>query len=128
MQVTTYAAPTTALATVEYGQIETIQIPNSRNFDELIQRIGEASATTHDVRVFLKKLGKQLDKRELRMVEYALARANYRENRTVSLREVSLLASQSIAQVTNHLLQLGISMKERFSADEATRVLCRAMD
>lgn len=114
-----------ALATVETGEFEMITIKNSRSLDELFERVAEASATTRDCYLLIKRVGKHLTKKELHMVEYALARAKYRENRDLTLRECALLAQQTVAQVQHSLRYLGHQVTEYLSADLATRVMMR---
>lgn len=114
-----------ALATVETAAIETITISNARSQDERFKRVAEASASTYDCYLLIRHVGKHLTKKELHMVEYALARAKYRENRDLTLRECALLAQQTVAQVQHSLRYLGHQVTEYLSADLATRVMMR---
>ena len=76
-------------------------------------------------------LGPKLDKKkDLPVVEYALARAYYREGRPLTVRQVSLLGTTralktSEEQVRSHMHFLGIELREIMSNLDASRILCR---
>lgn len=128
MQVTTYQPAQNLPAVMVETVIDTISIPNARTLDELFGAIREAAATTTDIARFLKKLGKHLTKSDLKVVEYALARAYYREHRRMTVRQVALVAHQRVDQILNHMRFLRIDLgSETMTNDQASRIMSRLM-
>ena len=117
-----------ALTVTTVAPLERVFIKSEVNPVTLKQRIREASASVADVGVYLRKFGASLKAQDLRVAEYALARARYRENLDVTLRQLSLLAEQSVEQIANHMRMIGMSARSVFSSNDATRIMCRVMD
>lgn len=122
---------TTALVTYAAPKSCAVSVKPARSGAEIIERIRDASASIADITMFLVRLGPKLDKKQdLPVVEYALARAYYREGRSLSVRQVALLGTTtqlktSVAQVQNHMRYLGIAAGEVMSNLDASRILCR---
>lgn len=128
--MTTALTTTTARAlTVNTApSIQKVYVKRARSRSEIIDRIRDASACIDDIRLFLKDLGPSLDKTDLQVVEYALARAYYREGRPLTVRQIAILSNQSMKQILNHIQMLGMQIREVLSNNEASRVMCRVME
>lgn len=118
MQITTYRPTETSIIT----------IPNATTPQEVIERVREASATTADIQRFLRAVGEHLTPADMRVVEYALARACHRENRDLTIKQLALLAETTVERVLHHLKMLEIPFAHRVTCDEATRVMLRIAD
>lgn len=117
--VATYEAPTAV--------VELITIKNAVTLDELFERVAEASATSTDIARLMKRVGHALTKQELAMVEYAKARADYREGRPVTVKQLMLLGSMSVQQIAQHMKMLGMrTVSAYFSNEDATRIMMRS--
>ena len=120
-----------ALTVTTVAQIERVFVKPARDGAEIIDRIRDASASVADIGRFLKVLGAKLDKKtDLPVVEYALARAYYREGRNLTVRQVALLATSSALKTTEkqiraHMRFLGVMVADFMSNDDASRILCR---
>ena len=122
-------APTsTALVLNRVIHTDRVTVKRARSKSEIIDRIRDASACISDIRLFLSELGPVLNKSDLNVVEYALARAYYREGRPLTVRQVALLAGQSIKQILNHIKMCGIQVRDMLTNDEASRVMSRVME
>lgn len=120
----------TALTVNRVPVIDRVYVEPSRDHNELIDRIREASASIRDIMLFLKVMRKHLIKSDMPTIEYALARAYYREGRSLTVRQVSLLGTTSalktsVEQVRNHMRFLGIALGDTMSNLDASRILCR---
>lgn len=118
----------TALTVNTIKSADRVIVQRARSKSEVIDRIREASACVADIRWFLNDLGHALSKSDLAVVEYALARAYYREGRFLTVRQVAILAGQSIKQILNHIKMLGLQVRDTMSNDDASRVMCRVME
>lgn len=118
----------TALTVTTVKSIDRVIVKRARSKSEIIDRIRDASACVADIRWFLNDLGHALNKSDLAVVEYALARAYYREGRFLTVRQVAILAGQSIKQILNHVAMLGLQVRDSMSNDDASRIMCRVME
>jgi hypothetical protein len=118
----------TALTVNTVARIDRVFVKRARTRSEIVDRIRDASAAVADIALFLRDLGPVLDKTDLQVVEYALARAYYREGRSLTVRQVALLAGQSVKQILNHIKMLGLTAREAISNDDASRIMCRVME
>lgn len=107
---------------------DSVKIAPARTPGELIERIRYASASIADISLFLRRLGSKLDKTDLRVVEYALARAYYREMRPMTVRQIAVASRQTTKQILNHMKWLGIQARDVLTNDEASRVFSRLME
>lgn len=108
--------------------IDTVKVPRARTPGELIERIRYASASVADIALFLKRLGSKLDKTDLQVVEYALARAYYREMRPMTVRQIAVASRQTVKQILNHMKWLNIQVRDVLTNDEASRIMSRLME
>jgi hypothetical protein len=129
--LTTATVSQNALVKKTAPTIARVYVKPAHDGAEIIDRIREASASIADISRFVRVLGPQLDKKQdLPVVEYALARAYYREGRSLSVRQVSLLGTSthlktSVEQVYKHMKFLGIAIGEVMTNADASRILCR---
>ena len=120
-----------ALTVTSVKTLDRVVVKPSRNGAEIVDRIREASASVADIARFLKVLGPKLDKeQDLPVVEYALARAYYREGRSLTVRQVAVLGTSTALkttekQVLSHMRFLGIAIDNAMSNLDASRILCR---
>lgn len=122
------ANSSTALTVTTVKSIDRVTVKRARTKSEIIDRIRDASACIADIRLFLHDLGSILDKSDLAVVEYALARAYYREGRSLTVRQVALLAGQSVKQILNHIKMCGFQVRDMMSNDDASRIMSRVME
>jgi CRISPR/Cas system-associated endonuclease Cas1 len=118
----------TALTATQITPMQRVFVKRARSKSEVIDRIRDASACVADIRWFIADLGHALSKPDLRVVEYALARAYYREGRSLTVRQIALLANQSVKQILNHIKMCGLQLRDAMSNDDASRILCRAVE
>lgn len=121
-------ATATALTVNDVPVIERVYVTPSRNGHEIIDRIREASASVSDIGLFLKVLGPKLNATDLKVVDYALARARYRENLDLSLHHVAVLADMSIDKVRKYYKRLQVQVRDRVSNRDVSRLLSAIAD
>lgn len=99
-------------------------VNRARSKNEIIDRIRNATAAVADIYLFLRELGHVLDKSDLRVVQYALARGLYREGKPMSLSSVSVLARMSEKKCLEYYRRLQISVvPERVSNQQVSSLL-----
>lgn len=122
--VITANAPVLAISDAERMAV----LKLNRTLDTIRQDIEDACASSRMIGIYLQHRGDKLSKVELRMVEYALARAYMREEKRLTLSMVALLAQQSMAQIKSHIAYLGLKIDNTMSTNDASRILCRLME
>ena len=121
MQITTYTAP------VVLSQI-THTAP-ARSGAEIIDRVRTATASVSEIRLFMQRLGPNLDKNDLQVVGYALARARYRAGDTLSIEQLAMLGEVTLENAKCYLRKFNASADlERISQMDVNRVLFNIMD
>lgn len=118
----------TALTVNYVPTIERTYVKPARDGAEIIDRVRDASASVADVGRFLRVLGSRLDKSDLLVVEYALARARYREGYDLTVRQLALLAEMSIEKVRKYLRRLQIAAGDKVTNMQASTMLSAVAD
>lgn len=107
-----------------------VQVRDAKTGAEIIERIRDASASVHDIGVFLRRLGPKLDKSDLRVVEYALARARFREGYALTVRQLQILCETDLKSVTHYLRKLfpNFSFASMVSQEQACAVMTNIVE
>jgi hypothetical protein len=94
------------------------------NLTLLREKIDEASATTAEVQIYVRASKVKLEGEVLKKVQYAFARACYREERPLTLMQLCCLLDLSQTKTVHYLKR--ISRTARFnvvSHDDASKVM-----
>lgn len=107
-----------------------VQVRDAKTGAEIIERIRDASASVHDIGVFLRRLGPKLDKNDLRVVEYALARARFREGYALTIRQLQILCETDLKSITHYLRKLfpNFSFASMVSQEQACAVMTNIVE
>lgn len=110
-----------------------VHVEPARDGAQIIDRIRYATASVADIRAFLRVLGARLNKTDLRVVAYALARARFREGDNLTIEQVAMLLGTNAEHVKRYAYRLRVGIREGegggiVTNNDAARIMCAYAD
>ena len=121
-------AAQTAITVQIVPTIERVYVKPARNRLEIVSRIRESSACLSDIASFLRTYDPNRDLIDLKTVNYAMARARYRENMSLSVEHVAILTEMSVKKVRKYYDRLCIQIGERITNNQASALMTAVAD
>ena len=92
----------------------------------VIRAVREHTATVQQCKVVARAMSN--DKDLMMHCRYSYARALYRDQKSITVYQLSLLCALPVENVKRYLVRLKIAATDMVSADDATRVMFRIAD